>query len=196
MRIFHYREQLSPHMLDDFDLGNVSLTLDFSLEVGDHDQDTVDVCMSRIYAVIGNIFKDGIICTDGNESAEMLAAVLSNHCVELPEKLNFEILAELLYHKFHAVTDNKVQVMRITLAPDDHHFGIEFNQTSEKKCVEGYQDRWWFNPNLKFSDYDDVDLNGEIAWENIELNWPGVGLVPEDKPKDTNPVIIEFPRTR
>jgi hypothetical protein len=63
MRTFHYSEQLAPFVLDDCELGVATMKLDFSLTTDITDQTTVDVCMSRIYSVIGNVFKGGIICT-------------------------------------------------------------------------------------------------------------------------------------
>jgi len=196
MRTFHYSEQLAPFVLDDeVELGTSTMKLAFSLTTEITDLATVDVCMSRIYSVIGNIFRGGIICTDASESAEMLASALSNFCVQLPETLNFEVLAELLYHKFHAVTDNRVKITAITVSPENHNFGIEFNEHSEKHFVTGYEKRWWFNPNLKFSDYNDADLNAELKWADVELSWPDTEPKTKTKksPKKADPVVIEFP---
>lgn len=192
MRTFHYSEQLAPFVLDDeVELGTSTMKLTFSLTTELTDHNTVDVCMSRIYSVIGNIFRGGIICTDTSESAEILASALSNFCIQLPGNLNFEVLAELLYHKFHAVTDYRVKITAITVSPENHNFGIEFNEHSEKHYVTGYEKRWWFNPNLKFSDYEEDDLNAELSWDDVELPWPD----PKNKkpPKKSNPVVIEFP---
>jgi hypothetical protein len=195
MRTFHYSEQLAPFVLDDCELGVATMKLDFSLTTDITDQSTVDVCMSRIYSVIGNVFKGGIICTEGSDSAEMLASALSNFCVQLPNELNFEVLAELLYHKFHAVTDNHVKITSITVSPEAHNFGIEFNESSAKNFVTGYEKRWWFNPNLKFSDYDDAEINAELAWDEVDLAWPAPKPKKSKKPapSKTEPVVIEFP---
>jgi hypothetical protein len=193
MRTFHYSEQLAPFVLDDCELGVATMKLDFSLTTTITDQNTVDVCMSRIYSVIGNVFKGGIICTEGSDSAEMLASALSNFCVQLPNELNFEVLAELLYHKFHAVTDNHVKITTITVSPEAHNFGIEFNESSAKNFVTGYEKRWWFNPNLKFSDYDDEEINAELAWNEVDLGWPNPTIKNKKSQKKSDPVIIEFP---
>jgi len=193
MRTFHYSEQLAPFVLDDCELGVATMKLDFSLTTTITDQNTVDVCMSRIYSVIGNVFKGGIICTEGSDSAEMLASALSNFCVQLPNELNFEVLAELLYHKFHAVTDNHVKITSITVSPEAHNFGIEFNESSAKNFVTGYEKRWWFNPNLKFSDYDDAEINAELSWAEVDLGWP-TPIAKNKKPeKKADTVVIEFP---
>jgi hypothetical protein len=193
MRTFHYSEQLAPFVLDDCELGVATMKLDFSLTTTITDQNTVDVCMSRIYSVIGNVFKGGIICTEGSDSAEMLASALSNFCVQLPNELNFEVLAELLYHKFHAVTDNHVKITTITVSPEAHNFGIEFNESSAKNFVTGYEKRWWFNPNLKFSDYDDAEINAELDWAEVDLDWPTPTVKNKKSEKKTDPVVIEFP---
>jgi len=193
MRTFHYSEQLAPFVLDDCELGVATMKLDFSLTTTITDQNTVDVCMSRIYSVIGNVFKGGIICTEGSDSAEMLASALSNFCVQLPNELNFEVLAELLYHKFHAVTNNHVKITTITVSPEAHNFGIEFNESSAKNFVTGYEKRWWFNPNLKFSDYDDAEINAELAWVEVDLDWPTPTVKNKKSEKKTDPVVIEFP---
>jgi hypothetical protein len=125
----------------------------------------------------------------------MLASALSNFCVQLPDELNFEVLAELLYHKFHAVTDNHVKITSITVSPEAHNFGIEFNESSAKNFVTGFEKRWWFNPNLKFSDYDGAEINAELSWDEVELAWPTATPKKPKKPvaNKTEPVVIEFP---
>jgi hypothetical protein len=81
------------------------------------------------------------------------------------------------------------------VSPEAHNFGIEFNESSAKNFVTGFEKRWWFNPNLKFSDYDDAEINAELSWDEVELAWPAPKSKKPKKPaaSKTEPVVIEFP---
>jgi hypothetical protein len=201
MKNYHFNKEFRTLVLDDHQLGVSSLSLDILFELDLPNQAMLDIAMSRIYSVIDNIFNDGIICVDENDSGEIISTAISNFCVQIPGELNYEILSELVYHKIQAVTDNKVTVTKLVIIPFEHNFGIEFNSKSKKNYVAGYKDRWWFNPNLKFSDFKDEELNAELGWEEVNLGWPDVPTKKQkksavktlDTESSTDPVVIEFP---
>jgi hypothetical protein len=199
---YHFNKKFRTFVLDDHQLGVSTLTLDLTLDLDLPNQETLDVCMSRIYSVIDNIFNDGIICVDDNEAGEIVSSAISNFCVQIPKELNYEILSEIVCHKIQAVTDNKATVTRLVIIPVEHNFGIEFNTKSQRNYVEGFKDRWWLNPNLKFSDFKDEELNAEVAWEEINLGWPtaptkkrkkSANKTPAVEAATTDNVVIEFP---
>lgn len=197
MKPCYFEKDFQSFILDEYQFGTTSLKLKLELNLRDMTQNVMDICMSRVYNVIDNIFSDGILCVEGNESSEMIAASVSNFCIQIPNSLNFEILSELVFHKIHAVAEGLVEVLSVTIIPAQHNFGIGFTPNSPQKYVDGYSSRWWFNQNLKFSDYDDEDLNAETKWEEADLGWPD-----SKDPETTTPVtpknkldsvIIEFP---
>jgi hypothetical protein len=51
---------------------------------------------------------------------------------------------------------------------------------------------------LKFSDYDDAEINAELSWDEVELAWPAPKSKKPKKPaaSKTEPVVIEFPGTK
>ena len=201
MKNYHFNKKFRTLVLDDHQLGVSTLTLDIVFELDLPDQEILDICMSRIYSVIDNVFNDGIICVDDNEAGEIISSAISNFCIQIPKELNYEILSEIVCHKIQAVTDNKVTVKTLTIVPTEHNFGIEFNTKSKKNYIEGYKDRWWLNPNLKFSDFKDEELNSEVVWEEINLGWPDPTPKKRKKSADKtpapeptlDPVVIEFP---
>lgn len=191
MKNYHFNKKFRTFVLDDHQLGVSTLTLDLALDLDLPDQETLDICMSRIYSVVDNIFNDGVICVDDNEAGEIVSSAISNFCIQIPKELNYEILSEIVCHKIQAVTDNKVTVKRLVIIPVEHNFGIEFNESSKRNYVEGFQDRWWLNPNLKFSDFKDDELNAEVAWEEINLGWPNTPTKKRKKPTAKTSTVVE-----
>jgi len=132
-----------------------------------------NVAIQRILIFIKEVLNNSVFIHDKNPNIKKIASLAKESRVILfPEEPFDQIVALILFHKLHAISEGKFEIDKIKIGSDispDLQYTVEdfenFDYDSEKIEVP-----WWMRPDPSTTD-DPKRLKFASSWADINLEW-------------------------